>query len=135
MGITRVYSKHSYGNLSGNFRLTSREYGAVNYMRRKMGMNLKHISEVLGRSPASVHRVLRIGNALNIDNRGQTRTTSNNRRYNHLMNRRNLRIRIRMWFHGIVDTLQEALEVRNIPLPLLKKLSESSTLEEDEDPA
>ncbi len=134
-GNAKVISKHSYGSLSGKFRLSSREYGAVNYMRRRMGMNMSHIAEVLGRSPASVHRVLRIGNALNIDNRGQTRTTSNNRRYNHLMNRRTLRIRIRMWFHGIVDTLQEALEVRNIPLPLLKKLNESSDSEEDEDPA
>ena len=127
--------KPSYGSLSGSFRLTSREYGAVNYLRHRKRMNLKNIAEVLGRSPASVHRVLRIGNNLNIDNRGQTRTTSNNRRYSYLMNRRTLRIRIRMWFHGIVDTLQEALEVRNIPLPLLKKLSESSDSEEDEDPA
>ena len=125
----------SYGSLSGSFRLQSREYGAVNYMRRKMGMNISHIATVLGRSPASIHRVIRIGSHCPVDNRGQTRTTSNNRRYNYLMNRRSLRIRIRMWFHGIVDTLQEALEVRNLPLPLLRKLSESCADEDEEDPA
>ena len=96
-------------------------------------MNLTNIAKVLGRSVASVHRVLRIGTPCHVDNRGQTKTTYNNRRYTFDMNKRNLQIRVRMWFLGLVDTIQEALDMPMIPLALIE--SENQTLDEDEDPA
>lgn len=130
-----MISKSSYGSLSGAFRLTSREYGAVNYMRRRMNMNLTHIASALGRSVASIHRVIRVGAPCPVDNRGQTKTAYGNRRYAFDMNKRSLRLRVRMYFLGIVDTLQEALDAQSIPLPLLKKLSESTGDSEEEDPA
>ena len=129
----KVIPNTSYGNLSGNFRLASREYGAVNFLRNKMRMNIDHIAKVLGRSKASVHRVIRISGLPRIDNRGQTKNAWKVRQYDFDHMKHNLRIKVKLYLKGLVDTLDEALVIRMVPLSFFE--CENSDGEEDEDPA
>lgn len=120
-------------NLSVNFRLTPQEYGAINYLRFRKGMNLAHISDILGRSLATIHRVTDMLTHETVDNRGQRHTAYATRQLAFSKQVKTLRLRLKMWFTGLVDTLEEALEMNLVPLALIA--SENIIEEEDEEPA
>jgi len=121
-----------YGNLSASFRLTPREYGAIQYLRFTKRMNMQHIATVLGRSLATIHRVtgpLKI--AGHVDNRGQSASQVNQRQYQFINSKPTIKLSVRLWLRGLVDSLAEAFDKRVIRLAL----SESSGDEDPEDPA
>lgn len=118
-------------SLSQSFRLTPREYGAVNYLRYNKRMNMEHIASLLGRSLATVHRVTNLNNIGRVDNRGQQANQVNVRRYQFAVSKPMMKLSLRLWLRGLVDSLSEAFDAR-----IVKRLvSESSGDEDAEDPA
>jgi len=96
-------------------------------------MNISHIHDVLDRSLATIHRVTNMNRLENVDNRGQTDSEYASRQLAFSHEKKNIQIRLKLWFNDIVDTIQEAFETPMIPLALIQ--SENSQAEEDEDPA
>ena len=123
----------SYGSLSGSFRLTNREYGAVNYLRYAKRMNIAHIAKILDRSLSTIHHAVSLNILEHLDNRGQSKTEAKNRNANFSFNEKALRIRIKMWLIGLCDTIKEAMQTPLAPLPLI--VTENTGDEQDEDPA
>jgi IS30 family transposase len=126
-----MVSSNTYGSLSGSFRLTPRESGAVNYLRYTKRMNMDQIASLLGRSLATVHRVTNLNRVGRVDNRGQCANAVNVRRYQFAMARPMIRLSLRLWLRGLVDSLSEAFDARIVK----RILSESSGDEDAEDPA
>lgn len=121
----------TYDSLSGSFRLTPRESGAVNYLRYAKRMNMEQIASLLGRSLATVHRVTNLNKVGRVDNRGQCANAVNVRRYQFAMARPMMKLSLRLWLRGLADSLNEAFDARIVK----RILSESSGDEEDQDPA
>lgn len=131
-----MISQSSYGSLSGTFRLSSKEYGAINYLRHTRKWNLAHIAETLGRSLATIHRVLEISNLSNIDNRGRKQVEARNLNTQFQQNLRIFKIQVKLWLDGYVDTIKDAMAEGVVSWTLVKQLlSENSADTEDEDPA
>jgi IS30 family transposase len=118
-------------SLSQSFHLTPRESGAVNYLRYAKRMNMEQIASLLGRSLATVHRVTNLNRVGSVDNRGQCANAVNVRRYQFAMARPMMKLSLRLWLRGLVDSLSEAFDARIVK----RIISESSGDEEDQDPA
>lgn len=130
-----MISNSSYASLSGSFRLSPREYGAINYLRYRKQMNIAQISELLNRSMSTVHRVLSIDRIGNIDNRGRTRTECINVRRIFKMSKHLLSLQLKTYLQGFIDTVAEALENGALADALKAILSENTGLEDEEEPA
>lgn len=126
---------HNYTSLSGSFRVSSREYGAINYLRYRRRMNLSHIAELLDRSLATVHRVLSLRVVDAVDNRGQTKSVYQGRARSFAVGRALMRLQLKTWLRGFADTVIEAFENQALTAALMKLLTENSEGDEDEDPA
>ena len=125
---------HNYTSLSGSFRVSPREHGAINYLRYRRRMNLTHIAELMERSVATVHRVLSLRVVDHVDNRGQTKSVYQGRARSFAAGRALMRLQIKTWLRGFADTVIEAFEDRTLTAALIRLLTESSEGEEDEDP-
>ena len=128
-----MVSISSYGSLSGSFRLTNREYGAVNYLRYARRMNIAHIAEVLDRSLSTIHHAASMNIHEHIDNRGQSKVVAKNRSRIFAFERLVLKTRVKMWLVGLCESLAEAMKTPVAPLPLI--VTENTVDEEAEDPA
>lgn len=115
--------------------MSSREHGAINYLRYRHGMNISHIADLAGRSLATVHRVLSIRPIDHVDNRGQTKSVYQGRARSFAAGRALMRLQLKTWLRGFADTVIEAFEDRTLTAALIRLLSENSEGEEDEDPA
>ncbi len=133
MGVKET-TFHSYTSLSGKFRVAPREYGAVNYLRYRRQMNIAHIAELMGRSLATVHRILSMRPVDHVDNRGQTKSVYQSRTRSFALGKNLMRLQIKTWLRGLADTVTEALEDRTLTAALIRLLSEISEGDEDEDP-
>jgi hypothetical protein len=94
-------------------------------------MNMEQIASLLGRSLATVHRVTNLNKVGRVDNRGQSENQVNVRRYQFAIARPMIKLSLRLWLRGLVDSLNEAFDARIVK----RILSESSGDEEDLDPA
>ena len=131
-----MLSATSYGSLSGSFRLTNKEYGAINYLRYSRRWNIAHIADILGRSLSTVHRVLTISNLERLDNRGRKQSEARSCEASYRGNKPTLRIQLKLWFDGYVDTLKQAMAQGVVSWTLVKMLlTENSIASQDEDPA
>lgn len=127
-----MITANRYGNLSESFRLTPREYGAIQFLRFNKRLNMEHIASLLGRSLATIHRVTDpLKKYASVDNRGQTVNQVNARRYQYTTSKSMVRLGVRLWLKGLVDSMQEAFDMRVIR----RLVSESSGDEDDQDPA
>ncbi len=126
---------HTHTSLSRTFRVSSREHGAINYLRYRQGLNIAHIANLAGRSLATVHRVLSIRVVDHVDNRGQTKSVYQGRASSSAAGRALMRLQLKTWLRGFADTVIEAFEDRTLAAALIRLLSENSEGEEDEDPA
>lgn len=93
-----------------SFRMTPKEIGATNFMRCRMRMSINHIAELLGRSTASIHLVLRKNNMVGIlDNRGKGEVQNQNRRFAYQTRANGIKMAIRLWMDGKAESIKEAL--------------------------
>ncbi len=97
-------------------------------------MNLAHIAELMGRSVATVHRILSLRVVDHVDNRGQTKSVYQGRTRSFALGKNLMRLEIKTWLRGLADAVTGALEDRTLTIALMKLLSESSEGDEDEDP-
>ena len=95
--------------LSGSFRLTGKEYAACSYLRANRKMSVNHIAKLLGRSTASVHRVLELA-GIGGENRGKPASVHAARITAFTKQMRMLRMSLRAYFLGLVTTLREAFD-------------------------
>jgi len=95
-------------------------------------MNMRHIQEVLGRSLATIHRVSSLYVHETVDNRGQKHSEYISRQNVFSRQKSILQIRLKLWFSGLADSLQEALEMPMVPLALIS--SENSCEDKGEEP-
>lgn len=126
---------HSYTSLSGTFRVSPREHGAINYLRYRRRMNIAHIASLMERSLATVHRVLSLRVLDHVDNRGQAKSVYQGRARSFAAGRALMRLQLKTWLRGLTDTVIEAFENKTLTAALTRLLTENSEGEEDEDPA
>lgn len=134
MGVDET-TFHNHTSLSKTFRVSSREHGAINYLRYRKKLNIAHIAVLAKRSVATVHRVLSIRVVDHVDNRGQTKAVYQSRARNFAAGRALMKLQLKTWLRGFADTVVEAFEDRVLTAALIRLLSENSEGEEDEDPA
>ena len=125
-------TKHT--SLSRTFRVSSREYGAINYLRYRQGLNIAHIADLAGRSLATVHRVLSLRVVDHVDNRGQTKAVYQGRARSFAASRALMRLQLKTWLRGFADTVIEAFEDRTLTAALIRLLTENSEGEDDAEP-
>lgn len=130
-----MYSNNSKRSLSGSFRLSPREHGAINHLRYRRNMNLQHIATLLNRSVATVHRALNIRPLDHVDNRGQTRTAYKARAQAFVRRMSLMKLQLKTYLAGLVETVAEALENGALTATLQRLLSENSGSTDEDDPA
>jgi len=122
--------------LSGTYRVGAKELGAMCELRinRKMRLSINQIADVFDRSTSTVHSYV---GKLKYDNRRAHPTVRRNRNRQFTFMLPSLRLKIKMYFKGLFQTIEEALLCKTIPISSLDWFleTENSPIEEEEDPA
>jgi len=120
-----VSTTQNYNSLSGSFRLTAHEYGSINYLRNRRGMNIANIAKLLRRSTATVHRVLSLNPFCHLDNRGEQPNLTLSRRAAFRQQYKEFTLRLRLLFKGLIDTPRDAFESAVMTQVIASLLSEN----------
>lgn len=125
-----MFPTQRYGSLSGSFRVDGKELAAICALRsRRMSMNW--IAEALGRSRATVHRYV---GEMRVDNRRNTPTSRGKGRRTFQERLPMIRLKLRMYFKGLFDSIAEALDCKHVPIRCLSLASENSEAQNGDEP-
>jgi len=117
-------------SLSGTYRVSNIELGTICALRTKR-MSINIIAKLLKRSTATVHAYVK---PMKIDNRRNPPKSRTKGRNSWLSKLKTLRIKLKLYFLGVYESIQQALDDPMIPQRVLYLASENTIISEALEP-